>query len=70
MDTGLLFIDEIRIIDARDGKIPNGPFPYSCQVDFIKKSAGKYLPWQYFTMKYYILFIVWAESRKSNRFLA
>lgn len=44
--------------------------PISCQIDFIKKSAGKYLPWQYFTMKYYILFIVWAESRKSNCFLA
>lgn len=23
--------------NSRDGKIPNGPFPYSCQTDFIKK---------------------------------
>lgn len=54
MDTALLFLDEFTIIDLWDGKIPNGPFPYSCQIDFIKKKKkivqanilhGNLLPW-------------------------
>lgn len=29
----------------------------------LKKNIGKRLPWQYFTMKYYTLFIVWWRKR-------
>lgn len=41
MGIGLLLLDEVRIIDIIDGKIPNCPFTDKGQIDHIK-SAGNY----------------------------